>query len=148
MLGLKCILVKSAPVDTYVTGSSWVQVITVTSWWARWRLKSPASQLFGQPFVQTQIKENIKALRHWSLWFHEGNQPVTGGFSSQRASNAENISMWWRHYVPSARATLLAYPMLIRFSLDPYPQTSVKLESRCSSVVCLEMHQKISFARW
>ena len=26
----------------------------------------------------------------------EGNPPVTGGFSSQRASNSERISMWWR----------------------------------------------------
>ena len=42
--------------------------ITVTSQWARWRLKSPASRLFAQPFVQAQIKENIKAPRHWPLW--------------------------------------------------------------------------------
>ena len=42
--------------------------ITVTSWWARWHLKSPASWLFIQPFIQAQIKENIKALRHWPLW--------------------------------------------------------------------------------
>ena len=32
-----------------------------------WRLKSPASRLFTQPFVQAQIKENIKA--HASLAF-------------------------------------------------------------------------------
>ena len=37
--------------------------ITVTSKWARWRLKSPASQLFTQPFIRVQIKENIKAPR-------------------------------------------------------------------------------------
>ena len=30
----------------------------------RWRHKSPASRLFIQPFIQTQIKENIKASRH------------------------------------------------------------------------------------
>ena len=28
----------------------------------------------------------------------DGNPPVTGGFPSQRASNAENISIWWCHY--------------------------------------------------
>ena len=28
----------------------------------------------------------------------EGTQPVTGGFPSQRAGNAENVSIWWRHY--------------------------------------------------
>ena len=42
--------------------------ITVTSYWARWRLKAPVSRLFTQPFVQAQINENIKALRHWLLW--------------------------------------------------------------------------------
>ena len=29
----------------------------------------------------------------------EGNSPVTGEFRSQRASNAENASIWWRHHV-------------------------------------------------
>ena len=28
----------------------------------------------------------------------EGNPPVTGGFPSQRASNAENVSIWWCHH--------------------------------------------------
>ena len=28
----------------------------------------------------------------------EGNSPVTDEFSAQRASNAENVSIWWRHY--------------------------------------------------
>ena len=51
-------------------------IITVPSQWARWHLKSPASRLFAQPFVQVQIKENIKALRHWPLW-------------------RESTSVWW-----------------------------------------------------
>ena len=29
----------------------------------------------------------------------EGNLPVTGEFPSQRASDAENASIWWRHHV-------------------------------------------------
>ena len=33
----------------------------------RWRLKSPASRLFTQSFIRAQIKENIKAPRHWLL---------------------------------------------------------------------------------
>ena len=28
----------------------------------------------------------------------EGNPPVTGVFPSQRESNAENVSIWWRHH--------------------------------------------------
>ena len=31
----------------------------------------------------------------------EGNSPVTGEFPSQRVSNAENVSIWWRHHVVS-----------------------------------------------
>ena len=30
----------------------------------------------------------------------EGNSPVTGEFPTQRASNAENVSLWWCHHVP------------------------------------------------
>ena len=28
----------------------------------------------------------------------EGNSPMTGEFPTQRTSNAENISIWWRHH--------------------------------------------------
>ena len=31
----------------------------------------------------------------------EGNSPVTGEFPAQRASNAGNISIWWRHHASS-----------------------------------------------
>ena len=44
-------------------------------------------------FIQTQIKENIKAPRHWPLC------PGPGEFPAQRASYAENVSIWWRHRV-------------------------------------------------
>ena len=58
-----------------------------------------AQKHFGliiRPFIQTQIKENIKAPRHW---------PLCGEFTGDRwipaqmASNAENVSIWWRHHV-------------------------------------------------
>ena len=47
-------------------------------------------------FFQTQINENIKALRHWPLC---GKFTGTGEFPAQITSNAENISIWWRHHV-------------------------------------------------
>ena len=31
--------------------------------------------------------------------YSERNPPVTGGLPSQRARNAENVSIWWRHHV-------------------------------------------------
>ena len=70
--------------------------ITMTSKWARWRLKSPVSRLFTQPFIQAQIKENIKAPRHWPLW---GEFTDDRWIPPQRASDAENVSIWWRHHV-------------------------------------------------
>ena len=47
--------------------SALAQYITMTSYWERWRLKSPASPLFAPLLVQAKIKENIKAPRHWHL---------------------------------------------------------------------------------
>ena len=61
-----------------------------------WRFKSPPSPLFTQPFIQAQIKENIK-LRITGLC--AGNSPVTGEFPTQRASNAEHVSIWRRHHI-------------------------------------------------
>ena len=60
----------------------------------RWHLKSLASRLFAQ-FVEAQIKENIKAPRHWSLW----GESIK--FPSQRAGNTENVSIRWHHHVVS-----------------------------------------------
>ena len=60
-----------------------------------WRLNSPVSLLFTQPFIQSQIKENCKAPRHW---------PLCGKFTSYRwipvqmASYTANVSIWWRHH--------------------------------------------------
>ena len=38
----------------------------------------------------------------------EGNSPVTGEFPAQRASDAENVSIWWRHHVSIARSAQLS----------------------------------------
>ena len=35
----------------------------------------------------------------------EGNSPVTGEFPAQRASNADNVSIWWRHNDSNSTAT-------------------------------------------
>ena len=70
--------------------------ITVTSWWTRWRLKSSASRLFTQPFIQAQMKEKSK-LRVIDLC--AGNSRVTGEFPAQMATNAGNVFIWWCHQV-------------------------------------------------
>ena len=72
----------------------YIHGITVTPKRAGWHLKSPASRVFPQPFVQSQIKKTSK-LRVTDLC--EGNSPLTGEFPAQVASNVENLSIWWRH---------------------------------------------------
>ena len=62
-------------------------------WRLNGRLKSPASRLFTQPFIQAHIKENIKAPRHWPLC---GEFPSE--FPAQMTRDAENVSIWWRRH--------------------------------------------------
>ena len=96
------VIARDAPIFPYL--------ITLTSQWPRWRLKSPASRLFTQSFIRAQIKENIKAPRHWPLC---GKFTGTGEFPAQRASNAENASIWRRHHV---KRKLVAETQLVSFS--------------------------------
>ena len=39
-----------------------------------------------------------KTSKHSITGLCEGNPPVTGGFTSQKASDAVNLSIWWRHH--------------------------------------------------
>ena len=56
-----------------------------------WRLDCLLNCLFGR-----RSKKKSK-LRVTGLC--EGNLPVTGEFPTQRASNAEDVPIWWRHHV-------------------------------------------------
>ena len=61
-------------------------------------ISAMASQITGvsiETFVQAQMKKTSK-LRVTGLC--EGDSPGTGEFPAQRASNAENVSIWWRHH--------------------------------------------------
>ena len=49
-----------------------------------------------------------------SLAFVRVNSPVTGKFPAQRASNAENGSIWWRHYVCRRTQDKFTFPGLLR----------------------------------
>ena len=57
----------SSMIKEHDCGTCLKLLITMTSEWARWLLKSPASRLLTQPFIRAQIKVNIKAPRHWPL---------------------------------------------------------------------------------
>ena len=51
--------------------------------------------LLNRLFRRRCKKTNVKTQRHWPLW---GEPLVTGGFPSQRANYADNVSIWWRHH--------------------------------------------------
>ena len=89
---------KSSPARRTMTEGQSVSLCNTLQWRHNGRvkrLKSPASRLFTQSFIQTQIKENIKAPHHWPLC---GNSPGPGEFLAQMASYAENFSIWWPHH--------------------------------------------------
>ena len=58
----------------------------------QWFHKAKASQI---TIISTVCSALCSGAHHWLC---EGNPPITGGFRSQRASNAENVSIWWRHH--------------------------------------------------
>ena len=50
----------------------------------------------------------------------EGNSPVTGEFPAKRASNAENVSIWWRHHVLWVPCVLIRYTLYQIVQLDSW----------------------------
>ena len=88
----------------------------MTPQWPRWRLKSPASRLFTQSFIQTQIKENSKAPRHRPLcWEFTGPVPVNSpheGPVRRQMFPFDDVIMTERH--PNNKHTL---PELINLGI-------------------------------
>ena len=79
-------MVKSGPVgtrgDVYEYGLQRLDAfITVTSHWARWRLKSPASRLLVNRLFRRRSKKTAKLC---VTGLCAGNSPVTGEFPAQR----------------------------------------------------------------
>ena len=54
----------------------------------------PHDCLLNRSFKRRPKK--ISKIRFTGFW--EGNSPLTSEFPTQRASNAENVSIWWRHH--------------------------------------------------
>ena len=73
---------------------------------------------------------------------YAGDSPVTGEFPAQKASNMENVSIWWRHYVDAIicihiSSCVMLTPMctlksLILIAIGIYkPFTVSALKSNC-----------------
>ena len=72
----------------------------------KWGLKSPASRLFTQQFIQAQIKENIKASRHWLLcgeftrltlllWLNFSSGSTTSLSAKGSDIASDHSTTWW-----------------------------------------------------
>ena len=65
-------------------------------------MSAMASQITSLTTVYSGIYSDLdqrKPLKLHVTGLCEGNSSVTGEFPAQRASNAENVSIWWRHRV-------------------------------------------------
>ena len=63
---------------------------------------------FSQPFRQAQIKENIKALRHWPLWEEfAGDRWITIKFFGVRGRTSFVSAKFYNYTIHYMRATIL-----------------------------------------
>ena len=64
-------------------------------------MSAMAFQITGVSIVCSTVNSGWRRLKKTSklrvTGLCEGNSTVTGEFPVQRASNAENVSFWWRH---------------------------------------------------
>ena len=67
-----------------------------------------ASQITSLKIVYSTVYSDADQRKHQSsasLAFFVGNSPGTGEFPTQMASNAENVSIQWRHHAVAGHAT-------------------------------------------
>ena len=56
------------------------------------------------------MRRSKKTSKLRAIGLGEGNSPVTGEFPTQRASNAENVSIWWRHHGSAVSPPITSLP--------------------------------------
>ena len=64
-------------------------------------MSAMASQITGVSIVCSTVGSDTDQRKHQSsalLALSAGNSPVTGEFPAQQASNADIVSIWWRHH--------------------------------------------------
>ena len=88
--------------------------------WVRWRLDSPATQLFFNRTLKLINKYNTKS-RHQC-------PPVTGGFPSQGVSKCEKVFVSWRHPIDGPQQIQYRKPNIPLKSTVPAISTITHLE--------------------
>ena len=60
-----------------------------------------ASQITSLTIVHSTVDSDADQRKHQSsalVVIRAGNSPETGEFPAQMATDAENVSIWWRHH--------------------------------------------------
>ena len=81
----------------------WKNCTRAEAWWVHYGdviMSTLASQITSLTVVYSTVYSgsNKKTSKLHITGLCEGNSPVTGEFPAQRASDAENVSIWWRHH--------------------------------------------------
>ena len=102
-----CIIIYPCPWLPFLALKSIYSSLCLFCWLSTWLkcygdviMSAMASQITGVSIVYSTVcsgvdKKKASKLRVTGLC--ERNSPVTGEFPAQRASDAENVSSWWRH---------------------------------------------------
>ena len=80
----------------------------------------------------------------------EGNPPITGGFPSQRASTAENVSIWWRHHGQDVLYDIeTASWMIWKGNINIFAFASIARLKRCICIMAIyvKKHKIYHFQR-
>ena len=104
--------IKNQPLPWWSTSASVVmfgkvfslrqQLVVAVTWTLKWCHNGNDSVSNHQPHdcllnhLFSRRSKKTSKLRVTGLC--AGNSPVTGEFPAQMASNAENVSIWWRHH--------------------------------------------------
>ena len=87
----------------YELRSIFVKWITANRLSLQWHVMNAiASQITSLRSVYSSVCSGSDQRKHQSSTalpsVSEGNSPVIGEFPAQKVSNAENVSIWWRHH--------------------------------------------------
>ena len=85
-------------------------------------MSAMASQIISLTIVCSSRHRSKKTPKLRVTGLCAGNSPATGEFPAQKPSNAENVSIWWRHHVSTQ----------IRDTEMLYQTVSVSGRARCT----------------
>ena len=105
----------------------------------------------GVSIVYSTVCSDADQRKHQSSASLEGNSPITSEFPSQWASNAENVSIWWRHHVAEEQSCLMKSYSLWQESYHNFgglaPLRAVSAYIVCAYKNCYATGSKLLFIR-